>query len=53
LLDHLDDRPVRDALAVREATPLNDLGLNGGKRLRDQPRLTYPASPTTVTSWQR
>ena len=35
LLDHLDDRPIRDALAVREATPLNDLGLNRGKRLRD------------------
>jgi hypothetical protein len=39
LLDQLDHRPIGDALAVREATPLDDPALNGIKRFGNKARL--------------
>ena len=39
LLDHLDHRPVRDALAVGEAAAADDPGVDRGERLRDEARL--------------
>ena len=39
LLQHLDDRPVGDPLAVGEAAAADDGRLDRGQNLRDQPRL--------------
>ena len=39
LLDHLDDGPVGDPLAVGEAAPADDACLDAVERLRDQARL--------------
>ena len=39
LLDHLDDRPVGDALAVGEAAAADNPGVDRGERLGDEPRL--------------
>ena len=39
LLQHLDDRPVRDPLAVREAAAADDRRVDGSQSLRGEPRL--------------
>src|SRR5438477_10221571 len=39
LLEDLDDGPVRDAVAVREATATHDLGFEAGEELGREPRL--------------
>ena len=39
LLQHLDDRPVGDPLAVGEAAAADDARVDRGQRLRDEPRL--------------
>src|SRR4029453_12945039 len=39
LLDRIDDRPIGDPFAVRQATRTNDTRLRGRDRLRDESRL--------------
>ena len=53
LLQHLDDRPVRDSLAVGEAATAHDGRLAPSPTTSATSRdLPTPASPTTVTSSQ-
>ena len=53
LLQHLDDRPVGDPLAVGEAAAADDRRLDRGQTSATSRDLPTPASPTTVTSSQR
>ena len=54
LLQHLDDGPVRDPLAVGQAAAVDDRRLASSRATSAASRdLPTPASPTTVTSSQR
>ena len=53
LLQHLDDGPVGDPLAVREAAAAHDRRVDGARASATSRDLPIPASPTTVTSSQQ
>ena len=53
LFHHLHHQPVRDPLPIRQAASSSTMSLDGGERLRHQPRHRHAASPTTVTSSHR